>query len=462
LIVIVHGRPTAAFYTVIFVFLPSQTTLHRQDQMTRRLVESPITTRSARAALPIGLHWRGIDHDIHLGYRKGRAGGRWLVRWYQQANKGYKRIELGDADDVFDVGTLDYRAATQAAVAAVSQARKKLVADAVGPVPTVRLSVEGYIAARNARKSATENRETKSDAESTLKKHVLGDEALCSTRLDELSEGQLVDWRSALDPSLKASRRRRIANDLKAALNAAHRADRRRLPADFAETIKVGLAAEGEMVETGEVARDNQILDDDIVRQIVSTAIEQDPDLGRMILCLAATGARFSQLRRMKVRDAQLSMRRLLVPHSRKGRNRSAGYSPVRIGPDVIEALRPMVAGRRADEPLLERWRHKQVGPAEWVRDRRGEWTSAAELTRPWAALCEKLGLGGVVPYALRHSSIVRGIAAGLPIRLVAAMHDTSVAMIEKHYSRWIVEGLEDLTARAIIPLSGATVSQAA
>jgi len=72
------------------------------------------------------------------------------------------------------------------------------------------------------------------------------------------------------------------------------------------------------------------------------------------------------------------------------------------------------------------------------------------------------LGLGGVVPYALRHSSIVRGIAAGLPIRLVAAMHDTSVAMIEKHYSRWIVEGLEDLTARAIIPLSGATVSQAA
>ncbi len=57
------------------------------------------------------------------------------------------------------------------------------------------------------------------------------------------------------------------------------------------------------------------------------------------------------------------------------------------------------------------------------------------------------------MPYALRHSSIVRGIASGLPIRLVAAMHDTSVAMIEKHYSRWIVEGLEELAAKAIIPL---------
>ena len=49
------------------------------------------------------------------------------------------------------------------------------------------------------------------------------------------------------------------------------------------------------------------------------------------------------------------------------------------------------------------------------------------------------------IPYALRHSSIVRGIRAGLPIRLVAAVHDTSVQMIERHYSRWIVDGLDEL-----------------
>lgn len=406
----------------------------------------------------MGLHWRGIDRDVHLGYQKGRAGGRWLVRWYQQAAKSYKRIELGDADDVLDIETLDYRSAVQAAIAAVAEARKKLAADAAGPVPTVQMSVDVYIAARNAKKSATESREVKSDAESTLKKHVMGDVTLCATRLDELTEAQLADWRSTLDPSLKASRRRRIVNDFKAALNASHRMERRRLPPEFGETVKAGLAAEIGAMESEEVARDNQILDDDIIRQIVAGAGEQDADFGRMILCLAATGARFSQLRRMKVRDAQLSMRRLLVPHSRKGRNRSAGFSPVRVGADVIEALRTVTIGRRADEPLLERWRHKQTGPAKWVQDRRGEWTSAAELTRPWAALSDKLGLAGVVPYSLRHSSIVRGIAAGLPIRLVAAMHDTSVAMIEKHYSRWIVEGLEEMAARAIIPLSASPV----
>ena len=58
-----------------------------------------------------------------------------------------------------------------------------------------------------------------------------------------------------------------------------------------------------------------------------------------------------------------------------------------------------------------------------------------------------------VIPYALRHSSIVRGIKANLPIRLVADLHDTSTAMIERHYAKWISTGLEELAARAIVPL---------
>ena len=58
-----------------------------------------------------------------------------------------------------------------------------------------------------------------------------------------------------------------------------------------------------------------------------------------------------------------------------------------------------------------------------------------------------------VIPYALRHSSIVRGIRANLPIRLVAALHDTSTAMVERHYSKWITSGLEELARSAVVPL---------
>ena len=81
----------------------------------------------------------------------------------------------------------------------------------------------------------------------------------------------------------------------------------------------------------------------------------------------------------------------------------------------------------------------------------RGPW-STSELTRPWQAIRERAGLPEAIPYCLRHSSIVRGIKK-LPIRLVAAAHDTSVAIIERHYSRFIVGDLEQLMAAAVVPL---------
>ena len=49
--------------------------------------------------------------------------------------------------------------------------------------------------------------------------------------------------------------------------------------------------------------------------------------------------------------------------------------------------------------------------------------------------------------YALRHSSIVRMLVRNVPIRLVASLHNTSVTMIEKHYSKYITEqSIDDIT----------------
>jgi len=69
--------------------------------MSQTLKEAPLTTRNARAKLDLGLYWRGVDPDIHLGYRKGKRGGRWLVRWYE--GKGvYRQHAIGTADDALD------------------------------------------------------------------------------------------------------------------------------------------------------------------------------------------------------------------------------------------------------------------------------------------------------------------------------------------------------------------------
>ena len=56
-----------------------------------------------------------------------------------------------------------------------------------------------------------------------------------------------------------------------------------------------------------------------------------------------------------------------------------------------------------------------------------------------------------VTLYSLRHSSIVRALLAGIPIRIVAAAHDTSVAMIEATYSKFITEHSDALTRRALL-----------
>jgi hypothetical protein len=56
-----------------------------------------------------------------------------------------------------------------------------------------------------------------------------------------------------------------------------------------------------------------------------------------------------------------------------------------------------------------------------------------------------------VTIYALRHSNIVRQLLAGVPIRVVAVNHDTSVAMIERTYSRHIGDHSDLLARNALL-----------
>ena len=383
----------------------------------------------------------------------------WLVRWYVGAGN-YRRATIGEADDVISTGTLSYDQACKRAREIVAEQREQAIRKARTPGETVRAAVERYIALRDERlQQQRPGTRQRSDAASRLTRYVL-DDPIGGIELSDLSEEVLVKWKEGVALDLTPGSRVRTINDFKAALNLVHRRLRRNLPPDFSESVRWGLSVERMLPAGYKKARENQILDDDAVRDIVGAAAvyDADGDVGRMILLLAATGARFSQIQRITLGDVQADRQRIFIPLSRKGRGKIEAHYPMRVGDDVIEALRPVIYGRRYDELLLCRWRMKQVKKQGsrgliWVRDYRGPWTSAAEITRQWQAICESVGLKGTIPYALRHSSIVRAIRAGLPIRLVAAMYDTSVAMIERHYARYIVDGLEERTAKAIVPM---------
>ena len=65
-----------------------------------------------------------------------------------------------------------------------------------------------------------------------------------------------------------------------------------------------------------------------------------------------------------------------------------------------------------------------------------------------------------VTAYALRHSSIVRQLLAGVPVRVVAHAHDTSVLMLERTYSRYISDHSDVLTRRALLDLAEPTADE--
>lgn len=433
--------------------------------MTRTLFEAQLTTANSRSKLKSGLHWRAIDPEIHLGYRKGVRGGRWLVRFYQ-GGQAYRQATLTTADDAMDadgVSVLDYRQAEKAARELVAKKRADALAEADGPALTVRNAIEKYLNFRERREVGQRGRAIHRDARSRLTKYVTS-AAIADKTLHEITERDLKRWHDSLPERLAAATVRRLANDFKAALNFALGANRHRLPATFEIAVKAGLKSK----EARATVARKQILPDPDVRRLIAAAWEIDTlegwdgDLARLILVLAATGARFSQLIRLTVSNVQLDKARLMVPVSHKGRGEKAqSEHAVRIGSDVIDALRPAITGRKGHETLLLRWRSKQVAGIKWERDRRGPWQSASEFARSWRKIVARAGLAGdTVPYALRHSSIVRGLRAGLPVRLVAALHDTSSVMIERHYAAFVIDAMDELAGRAVIPLTatGATV----
>ena len=70
--------------------------------MARTVRDANLGTRTARLRLsPSGQpYYRGLDEGLHIGYRKGKNGGKWVMRWRDVDT--YKVETLGKADDTAD------------------------------------------------------------------------------------------------------------------------------------------------------------------------------------------------------------------------------------------------------------------------------------------------------------------------------------------------------------------------
>jgi integrase len=394
--------------------------------MARNTRSSRLETRSNRLKLPVTKKpvYVKIDRGIALGYRRNHGAGTWVMRVTRDGTDWTKKIGIADDYEEATAGrTLTYWTAQARARELVGGAHDTGADDASKPA-TVAAALDAY---------ETDLKTRGADPYNAGRCRIHISPSLAGKAIALLTAKELRHWRDGLlKRGLAAPSVKRTCRALKAALNLAASHDPR---IANAAAWRTGLAS----LPDAESAR-NVILPEKSIRAITRAAFALDPELGLLVECAAVTGARVSQLARLEVGDlkADRSAPRLSMPTSKKGRGQKRiGHYPVPIPPALAARLR---SNRPADEPLLLR--------------QGGRWRPYHHR-HPFAAAVERAGLDptAITLYALRHSSIVRQLLAGVPTRVVAAHHDTSIVMLERTYSKFIGEHSDALTRQALLDL---------
>jgi integrase len=398
--------------------------------MARRPRAARLETRTARLKLKVRkkpYDFTSIAPRIGLGYRRCKSAGRWVVKVADGHGGNWTKV-VGIADDHEDADGEHIFSWWQAQDQARALARGKYSAG--GRPGTVAEALADYEADLIARGGSPTN---------ARRVRTLLPPTILAKPVALLTARELKHVRDRLvTKGAKPASVNRDLKGLKAALNLAAAHD----PGiTNSAAWRTGLAA----LPDAHHAR-NIILTDEQVRALIAAAYAEDSALGLLVETAAVTGARVSQLARLEVADLQADRPdpRLIMPSSRKGKGiKRIERKPVAITSSLAAQLRQAARNRARTEPLLLR-----TDGAPWQ-------PPIADYRLPFIRAVSRVGLdpATVTLYSLRHSSIVRALLAGVPTRVVAAQHDTSVVMIEKTYSAYILDHSDAVARRGLLDL---------
>jgi integrase len=427
-----------------------------------RQKDTPLKVKARRLALPITKRptFESLGDGISIGYRRNQGAGVWVAR--RADGKGGKfEQRLGLADDYADADGTHILSWAQAQAKAFEVAPMLGLPPAPEPTPvkpptTVATALDKYEADLKTRGGDAGNVHR-------LRLHV--GQNLLDKAVTDLSSAELKDWRDGLAGKLAPATVNRTSNAFKAALNLAADNDDRVLTRNAWEK---GLKA----LPDAEEAR-NVILTDAEITAVVNAAYKQCDQIGRLVEVAAVTGARYVQICRLVVGDLQDGdgEPRLMMPTAKKGKGiKKFSRYAVPIPISLAKKLRQAAGDRPVDAPLLLKPQRPQTDEEEKAGTPApppGPWRKSDHY-RPFsraakAAYKVKEGeepkrkdITEVTIYSLRHSSIVRQLLAAVPVRVVAAGHDTSVAMIEKNYSKQIADHSDALVRAAMLDMGAA------
>jgi Phage integrase family len=156
-------------------------------RIARRVCDKDIETREARTKLkPRGKpYWRSIGKGLHVGYRKGKRGGVWVIRRYIGAGD-YKVETIAAADDVEDANGIEILDFWQAQDAARNMR------------PWAAPNVKGYTVAQAVADylEHLEGRASWADAKRRLQAFALP--AFGDKSVNDLDEDEIRKWHRAI------------------------------------------------------------------------------------------------------------------------------------------------------------------------------------------------------------------------------------------------------------------------
>jgi integrase len=383
--------------------------------MARAVRDAKLESPTARAKLKVSYtpHWRAIDPGLHAGYRKGKDGGRWLGRRYlgKAAGQDYESETLpGIADDrqpADGVNVLNFAQAQRA----VREwfAKKTAPAPAAGPL-TVAQACARYVEYLKAEKR------TGHDAEIRLALHVLpaiGDVQVIKLTTEEI-EGvkRAMVHKAPDDPDAERRSKdsaNRVLTSLKAALNRAFRDDDNHIPSDAAWRRVEPFRKVGG-------ARD-VFLDQQQAQRLVNVC---QGALRNLVTAALLTGARPPhELAALRARDFHADLGALTIVDGK------TGGRTVTLTAEAVKFFAGLAAGKAPDALLLP-------------HDGGGQWNKGLHI-RPMQVAVAKAKLSNdATIYCLRHTHASQALLNGMNLKLLAENMGTSVAMIEKHYGKFL------------------------
>ncbi len=373
-------------------------------------------------------YWVRVEKGLYLGYRtslhsgQGAKVGHWQGRFRDKRGKQHYAA-FGPVDDVADADGESVLSFDQAQGALrgwrdriTNQKRRKR-----GPY-TVADAISDYIEALKA-----DGKSSARDAETRAKALILPD--LGRIAIADLTSDDIKRWRNRIAKAPARLRTGKLAKAQNLRPAPETEEDKRRRKSTANRTLTILKAAlnhafvEGDALIDAEWRRVKPFKGVDAARQRFLTLEEAkslmgagSEDMARLIKGALLTGARYGELRSMRVRDFSHNQGTLLVA---KGKNLKPRH--VILTEEGTEFFRSLTEGRKADDLIFLR---------------NGKPWEKSHQARPFAEACRAAEIGEAVTFhGLRHTYASLSIMSGMSLKVLADnLGHADTRMVEKHY----------------------------